>query len=142
MFKKLTALAAKKNRGFTLIELIVVIAILGILIAILVPSMVGFIRSARETAVKAEAKTVYTSVQAYITTDKLVNADADTDMELDGSNCITLLEAADLVDSSQLSDETPDITITMEDDGVTIETFTYATTEYTVTFPAGTVEEV
>lgn len=44
------------KKGFTLIELIVVIAILGILAAVLVPRVTGFTESARVSADDANAK--------------------------------------------------------------------------------------
>ena len=39
----------KKLKGFTLIEIIVVIAIIGVLLSILIPSMIGYVRKARKT---------------------------------------------------------------------------------------------
>ncbi|WP_283162774.1 type II secretion system protein [Tannockella kyphosi] len=48
----------KNNKGFTLIELMVVVVILLILAAIAVPSFTGLIDEANETAAIAEARSV------------------------------------------------------------------------------------
>lgn len=54
----------RKNEGFSLIELIIVIAVMVILIALLVPNVIGYIRKAQITAMNANAKTIHNAVSA------------------------------------------------------------------------------
>jgi type IV pilus assembly protein PilA len=49
----------KALKAFTLIELIVVIAIIGVLAAVLIPSLAGYIQESRNATANANAKLVY-----------------------------------------------------------------------------------
>ena len=56
----------KNNKGFTLVELIVVLVILAILAAILVPALLGYIDRAREKQYVLNAKSALTATQAEL----------------------------------------------------------------------------
>lgn len=68
----------KKKKGFTLIEMVAVVAIIGILAAILVPKITGYIREAKKTEVIQQARNI---VQAYETYKMKNNMTASTTIE-------------------------------------------------------------
>lgn len=73
MFKKLR----QNKKGFTLVEIIVVLVILAILAAITIPTMLGFVNDARNKALVNEARTAYVAAQSIASETYAVNKDAN-----------------------------------------------------------------
>ncbi|MGB8518275.1 MAG: type II secretion system major pseudopilin GspG [Gallionella sp.] len=55
----------KKSRGFTLIEIMVVVVIMGIMAALVVPKLMGRADDARITAAKQDISTIVQSLKLY-----------------------------------------------------------------------------
>ena len=55
----------KKRRGFMLLELIIVIAIVGILAAVAIPNLVGMTDEAKVAKIQADLSTIGTAVEIY-----------------------------------------------------------------------------
>jgi type IV pilus assembly protein PilA len=80
------------QKGFTLIELMIVIAIIGILAAIAIPQFVSYRQKGYNTDAKGELKSFYTACQAYY-------ADNPTST----GNCTTAQVAATFIPSATIT---------------------------------------
>lgn len=97
-----------KKNGFTLIELIVVIAIIGVLAAILVPTMIGYVKKSKRAADVSSAKDIHTQVMDLILTED----DLSDSFYYDGGNVSSAISKLD-----EISNHTYDLVVVAYLDG-------------------------
>lgn len=78
------------KKGFTLVEIIVVLVVLAILAAFTIPTMLGFVADAKGKSYIAEAREVYVAAQAVATeySGQIQMTDSDPDEWCGLTNCL------------------------------------------------------
>lgn len=108
MFKKMKE---NKKKGFTLVELIVVLVILAILAALLIPALTGYIDKAKNKSIVAETRQVVMAAQTLV--DEAYAKNQNTTVAFESNNSETPTTAGNITTGAikKLAEVKGDITV-------------------------------
>lgn len=99
----------KKEEGFTLVELLAVIVILGIILAIAIPAVGNVISKAQDSADEREVELIISAARVYFTTNAIAAGDVS----------VADLYAGGFLETAQDPDDLQQGTVTKGDNPVT-----------------------
>lgn len=129
----------KNNKGFSLVEIIVVLVIMAILVAVSIPALTGYIDEAKGKGNLTEARTAYISCQAAIS--EFGNPGTKLDgyklADTPATDNVFTTRVKKLMKDSYSADAQIVEVKTSETDGCKISSLKYSVNGYTITLKAG-----
>ncbi|MBQ9866341.1 MAG: type II secretion system protein [Lachnospiraceae bacterium] len=93
----------KNNKGFSLVELIIVIAIMAILVGVMAPQLIKYIEKSKVSADTQAADAVHSAILTAMMDPEVVNATGyNTSTVLTGAQSVTGLQTSDVIGSAAL----------------------------------------
>ncbi len=124
----------RNNKGFTLIEIIVVITLTSILLAISVPGVMNFMSSTKEDSIKMEGQAIVTQTKAMVNKLNALGSITDSTSGIQSQKIKTsILSKAKASDISYA-----DLTITLNDVNDSLSKLTVLINGYYYTWNNGT----
>ena len=122
----------KNNSGFSLVELIIVIAIMAVLIGVLAPQFIKYVESSRQSTDMQNVQELKTAIETYVA-DNGENLAADITITI-GSQKAKV--AGGGLDSTKLAEVGLTEETALKSTGWPSKTFTYSVSKYTWTSDA------